>query len=84
MNDASFSISLSTYKSDKEKYNSKLENCRFKFDSNDISYIIVRQTDEIPDMINFLRSKYADRCTARELDILFSKICSTEQIISDY
>ena len=84
MNSASFSISLSSYNAEKDKYNDKISDCRFKFNSTDVSYIIVKQTEEIPNMINFLREKYSDRCTAKELDILFSKICSTKQIIADY
>ena len=84
MNDAKFSINLRDYKKDKDKYNDKLKDCRIKFEPTDISYIIVETTLEIPDMINYLRNNYSDRCTSKELDILFSKICSTEQIIADY
>ena len=84
MNNALFSINLSDYLKDKDKYNSKIYDCRFTFKAMDISYIILEKTTEIPKMINFLRGKYADKCTANELDILFSKICSTEQIIADY
>jgi len=84
LNNASFSINLRDYEKDKEKYNSKIADCRFDFTSKDISYIIVHKTSEIPKMINFLRSNYSDKCTSKELDILFSKICSTEQIIDDY
>src|ERR1035437_7420282 len=69
---------------DKIKYNSKISSCRFSFNSNVISYIIVDKTNEIPKIINMLRIVYASKCTAQSLDILFSKICSTEQIISDY
>lgn len=84
INNASFSIALDSYNSDKDKYNSEIANCRITFDSKDISYIIVDHTKEIPKIINFLRNEYADRCTAAQLDILFSKICSTEQIKADY
>lgn len=84
INNAQFSLSLNVYEKDKDKYNDVMKGCRFEFSSKDISYIIVESTEEIPKMINFLREKYSDRCTAKELDILFSKICSTEQIIEDY
>lgn len=84
MNNASFSISLATFLKNKDKCNSKISDCRFTFEAKDISYIILEMTSEIPKMINFLREEYADRCTAKKLDILFSKICSTEQIIADY
>lgn len=84
MNNASFSLDLSTYNKDRNKYNMQMEKCRIKFGSKDISYIIVEKTSEIPKAINFLRTEYSERCTAKELDILFSKICSTEQINADY
>jgi hypothetical protein len=84
INNAKFSLSLKEYEKKKDSYNDIMKDCRFMFLAKDISYIIIRTTDEIPRMINFLRNKYATRCTAKDLDILFSKICSTEQIVEDY
>jgi hypothetical protein len=84
INGKSFSIDNSLYQKDKDKYNNKLSKVRFHFKPKDISYVIVDKTIEIPKMINILRVDYATKCTAQELDILFSKICSTEQILSDY
>lgn len=84
LNGASFSINSSDYKKDKDSYNSKISDIRYSFEAADISYIIVDKTIEIPDVINTLRAAYSSKCTAQELDILFSKICSTEQIIGDY
>lgn len=84
INNASFSIDNTSYIKDKNKYNDKIKDCRFFFKPNDISYIIVDKTSEIPGVINILRTHYSNKCTAQELDILFSKICSTEQILSDY
>lgn len=84
MNSASFSVDVATYNKDKNKYNESMADCRITFTSKDISYIIVEKTSEIPKILNFLRTEYSDKCTAKELDILFSKICSTEQIIADY
>ncbi|MDR0829874.1 MAG: hypothetical protein LBN95_07165 [Prevotellaceae bacterium] len=81
---ASFSVLPSEYLADKDKYNNNISSCRFTFNPNDISYIIVDKTSEIPDMVNFLRNEYRKKCTAEELDVLLSKICSTEQIIADY
>jgi hypothetical protein len=81
---ATFSINLTSYDKDKEKYNGKISTLRFGFDANDISYIIVDKTSEISRIINLLRNHYSVKCTAHDLDILFSKICSTEQIINDY
>lgn len=84
LNGASFSISSTEYKKDKDSYNRKISTIRYTFDADDISYIIVDKTLEIPDVINTIRAAYSSKCTAKELDILFSKICSTEQITSDY
>ncbi len=84
INGAKFSISLNAYEKNKEKYNSKISDCRIRFSVNDISYIIVNKTQEIPDIIKFLRHEYDNKCSAKELDILFSKVHSTEQIIADY
>ncbi|CAJ1799084.1 hypothetical protein OPFLODJI_01329 [Aeromonas hydrophila] len=84
LNNTSFSISASYYKRDKDKQNEKLANIRISFDAQDISYIIVKDTSQILSMVNFLRTTYSSRCTADELDILLTKICSTEQIMQDY
>lgn len=78
------SIPTSKYIKDKNKYNDLIEKYRLNFSPNDISYIIVKKTSEISDLIKFLRVNYAEVCTVNELDILFTKICSTEQILSDY
>jgi len=84
INNKKFSVSLKYYKKNKSKYNNKIADCRLSFEAQDISYIIVENTSEIHEMIMFLRNNYSTRCSANELDILFSKICSTEQIIADY
>jgi hypothetical protein len=81
---ANFSIALSNYKRNKGKYNEKLKNLKFKFKPKDISYIIVAKTNEIPSIIKLLQTEYKNRCSAQELNILFSKICSTQQIKDDY
>lgn len=84
MNEASFSIKLNAYEQDKDKYNSRLSDCRIKFEAEDISYIIVDKLSEIPNLIKVLRETFSERCTVNGLDILLSKICSTEQIVNDY
>lgn len=73
---ALFSISSKAYKSNKEKYNSRISSIRLEFDAKDISYIIVERTDEIPDIIKIVRDCFGKRCTSEQLDILFSKIGS--------
>lgn len=84
INDEPLSVSLKFYSADKKKYNNAISKFRFTFEPNDISYIIVNKTIEIPQIINILRDIYKTKCNAQELDILFSKICSTEQIQNDY
>ncbi|MCL6272312.1 abortive infection system antitoxin AbiGi family protein [Sansalvadorimonas sp. 2012CJ34-2] len=84
LNGQKFSISASEYKKDKDLHNSKLSDIRVTFTPNDISYIIVKNTSQIPRMIRHLRKLYQNEATSAELDILFSKICSTEQIIQDF
>jgi hypothetical protein len=84
LNGANFSVTLGKYLKNKDNYNKKISSLRFSFLPKDISYIIVDKTEEINNIINLLRIEYSSKCTAQELDILFSKIASTEQIISDY
>ncbi|GHT36999.1 hypothetical protein AGMMS49574_29420 [Bacteroidia bacterium] len=81
---SAISIKTVLYLDNKDRYNEQIKEYRLKFDPDDISYIIVEFTSEISEVINFLRNEYQSRCTAKELDILFSKVCSTEQIIADY
>ena len=73
---ALFSISSKAYKSNKEKYNSRISSIRLEFDAKDISYIIVERTDEIPDIIKIVRDCFGKRCTSEQLDILFIPISS--------
>lgn len=84
LNDNNFSISLNFYKKDKDKYNKNIDDCRIEFDISDVSYIIVKKTSEIPKMIEFLKKEFKDKCMPNDLALLFSKICSTEQIKADY
>lgn len=78
------SIKSSEYSKDKDRYNTPLSEFRLIFEAEDISYIIVEKTSEIPDLIKILRDKYNPMLTIHQMDILLSKICSTEQIKSDY
>ena len=84
LNGAPFSIGSSVYHKKKDEYNERLSALRIAFAPADVSYIIVKDTSQIPKMTNFIRSHYSSICTAAQLDILLSKICSTEQIVADY
>ena len=80
----SFSISSIVYQSSKDECNAKLESIRLKFNHSDISYVIVEKTNQIPEIIKCIREYFSDDCTANQLDILLSKVCSAEQIKADY
>lgn len=81
---APFSVSLSNYKVDKNKYNNRIAHLRYHFDISYISYIIVEKTAEIPQLIENLRLLHEKKYDQKKLDLLMSKICSSEQIIKDY
>jgi hypothetical protein len=44
----------------------------------------VEKTNEIPKMIKILKNHFDESCTSTELDLLMSKVASTEQILRDY
>lgn len=81
---ARVSISGKKYESMRDEYNARISDCRIKFSASDISYIIVHRTEEIPKMISFLKRIYTSRYDQDQLDILFSKLCSTDQILADF
>lgn len=79
---SAISLKTETYIANKDRYNEQISGYRLKFEPSDISYLIVKSTNEIPTLIDFLRKNYS--CTGDQLDILFSKVCTTEQIEADY
>jgi hypothetical protein len=81
---SAISVETKLYLENKDKYNEQIGSYRVKFNHDDISYIIVRSTSEISVIINFLRNEYRSKCTAEDLDMLFSKVCSIDQIKADY
>jgi hypothetical protein len=81
---AAFSVDYAKYKNKKDDYNEKIKDLRFNFSHQDISYIIVATTEEIPKVIAGLRERFGKSLKGDELDLLISKICSIGQIQSDY
>lgn len=73
-----------TYKTNKDKYNVKLENSFIKFLHEDISYIIVDSENEIPEILTTLNQSYEDCCTTKELKILSTRIITKNQIFNDF
>lgn len=78
-----FLVNALSFKHNKEYYNEKIKDIRIKFTLDDISYIIVEKTQDIPNLIEYLESAYKNE-HKKKFQILLSKICSAEQIISDY
>jgi hypothetical protein len=81
---APLSINLTIFTKSKDTYNKAISSIRFAFKPADVSYIIVDKTEEISEIINLLRLEFYEKYTQKEMDMLFSKIVSTEQILSDY
>lgn len=77
-------ITIREYIKDKEKYNKTLENTYLKFDIENISYIIVNDSDEIPDILELINKVFEDTCTAKQLKILGTKVLTTNQIFNDF
>ena len=81
----SFSILNSEYEKDKKAQNDKLKENIIKFEPSDRNYIIVKNEKEIHDIIKYLRTVYYDLGHInRAVDLIYTKICSVKQIISDY
>ncbi len=82
--EGSNAIKLESYLANKRKYNLLAEKIKLKFSHSDISYIIVHNEKEIPQITKHLRDCYADKCTSVELEILLTRIITTNQIIKDF
>ncbi|WP_295677898.1 abortive infection system antitoxin AbiGi family protein [uncultured Empedobacter sp.] len=77
-------VFIKDYVKDKEGFNKKLENLYLEFEIEDISYIIVNDSDEIPEILSLLNDIFEDKCTAKQLKILGTKILTTNQIFNDF
>ncbi|MEL1245822.1 abortive infection system antitoxin AbiGi family protein [Flavobacterium sp. DGU11] len=69
------------YLSDKQNFTGKINRYELKFSIDDISYIIVKDENEIPILINTLSKYFTEN---DKLKILFTKIITSEQIINDF
>jgi len=72
------------YLKEKKEYNEKLKDIFLNFDVEDISYIIVSDNNEIPEILNIINSVFEDSCTAKQLKVLGTKILTTNQIFNDF
>lgn len=74
----------SEYNKDKKKYNDTLEHIRLTFETKDISYIIVKSESEIRMITQSIRNLFANKCTMQEMEILLTRIITTDQILYDF
>ncbi|MBU1371930.1 MAG: hypothetical protein KKG25_01575 [Bacteroidetes bacterium] len=68
----------------KQIANKKIENLKLRFEPNDIKYIIINDELEIPDFIEVLRKSKGTRFTLEDIERLYSRIITTEQILTDF
>ncbi|MBK9630354.1 MAG: hypothetical protein IPO62_04690 [Saprospiraceae bacterium] len=74
----------STYLLDKTSFNDKIKDCYLKFSHEDISYLIVDNEDEIPELLKTLNDVYEGIITSKDLKILSTKILTKQQIWNDF
>jgi hypothetical protein len=84
LGEAKLFLNESVYGKDKKKYNDALEHIRLTFDTKDISYIIVKNESEIKEITQSIRNLFADKCTMQEMEILLTRIITTDQIFYDF
>lgn len=78
-------IHLDKYVLDKEKYNSKVNKVKLEFKiPEDIAYIIVKEEEDIHKTLDFITQKFKKTLLALDIEILMTKIISTDQIINDF
>lgn len=77
-------VLISEYVKDKEKFNKTIEDIYLKFNVENISYIIVNDSDEIPEILELINKSFEDSCTAKQLKVLGTKILTVNQIFNDF
>jgi hypothetical protein len=68
-------------KSKKQKANATLEKLRLEFKPQDISYILIQSTSEIPEFIEFIK---AQKFPKQEHERLLTRLVTVEQIRKDF
>lgn len=78
-------ILQSKYIADKDKFNTEVSKVKLEFNvAEDISYIIVKEDDDINKPLDFISNNFKKKLFASDLEILMTKIISTNQIINDF
>ena len=62
------------YTKDKDKYNNKIAELKLSFKPSDISYIIVKDENDIKKITKILRTQFDSVCTVAELEIVMTRI----------
>lgn len=73
-----------TFLKDKETHNENVKDILLSFGPKDISYIIVDEEEDIPEILTTLNQVYEDKCTTKELKILGTRIITKNQIYNDF
>lgn len=72
------------YLKDKDILNENLNSFRLNFTFDDISYMIINDESEIPELLKCINDNFETKCNARELKILSTKILTSNQICNDF
>jgi hypothetical protein len=72
------------YITDIVKYNNTLNHIRLAFDSIHITYIIVKNENDIKELTQTIRNLFSEKCTLQEMEILLTRIITTDQIRYDF
>lgn len=77
-------IVVESYLKEKEKYNDFASKIKLEFAFNEITYLIVKEEEDIPVITKHLRDVYSNKCTVVELEILLTRILTASQVINDF
>ncbi len=72
------------YNIDKAKCNFTIEKLRLTFGTQDISYIIVEKDSDIQEITQTIRNLFSRTCTLEQMEILLTRIITTDQIKFDF
>lgn len=67
-----------------ERANAPLRDMRLKFDVDDINYLVIRDDRDIKGLIAHLRDVLSDRGTTAQIERLFTRIITQDQISGDF
>lgn len=78
-------IQEKVYELNKLEYNEKISSCKLKFNiAEDLSYLIVKEEQDIHNLLDFISNKFKKILTQADIEILMTKIITAEQILNDF